>query len=87
MNADDYAGLSAVDMARQVRERQTSPVDLVRAALAAITVTDPQINAWCDVYAEQALAEAEVLEAEASRGKLRGPLHGVLLRPTPIGIS
>ena len=82
MNADDYAGLSAVDMARQVRERQTSPVDLVRAALAAITVTDPQINAWCDVYADQALAEAEVLEAEASRGKLRGPLHGV-----PIGVK
>lgn len=74
--------MTAIEMARQVRERRISPVDLVHAALAAITLTDPHINAWCDVYADDALAEAALLEAEASSGKLRGQLHGV-----PIGVK
>ena len=82
METDDYTNMTAIEMARQVRERQTSPVELVRAALGAIEQTDPQINAWCDVYTDQALAEAEVMEAEASKGKIRGPLHGV-----PIGVK
>ena len=82
MNLREYAGLSAVEMARRVRERTVSPVELVRAALDAIDATDARINAWCEVLSVPALARAAQLEAEAQRGELRGPLHGV-----PIGVK
>ena len=82
MNLKDYARLSAVDMAHLVREGEVSPVELARGALSAIEATDPAINAWCDVFAETALARAAELEAEARRGVFRGPLHGV-----PVGIK
>ena len=82
MNLKDYARLSAVDMARLVRAGEASPVELARGALAAIEATDPAINAWCDVFADAALARAAELEGEARRGAFRGPLHGV-----PVGIK
>jgi len=82
MDLKDYARLSAVDMARLVREGEVSPVELVRGALAAIEATDPAINAWCELFADAALAKAAELEAGARRGEFRGPLHGV-----PVGIK
>ena len=82
MNPRDYARLTAVDMARLVREGEVSPVELVRGALAAIEATEPAINAWSEVFGQGALARAAELEAEAGRGAFRGPLHGV-----PVGIK
>ena len=82
MNGQDYARLSATEMARLVRERELSPVELTLAAIDAIRATDAALNAWCETVADQALAHAAVLEAEALRGVLRGPLHGV-----PIGVK
>ena len=82
MNRTQYANLTAVAMAQLVRDREVSPVELVRAALDAIGATDARLNAWCDVLADLALARAAQLEAEARRGTLRGPLHGV-----PIGVK
>ncbi len=82
MNLASYAGLSAVQMADLVRTGTVSPVELVRAALAAIEATDGALNAWSDVLAGHALAVAAEQEDEARRGALRGPLHGV-----PIGVK
>ena len=69
-------------MARAVRERSVSPVELVRAALEAIERTEPRLNAWCELLADQALAQAAEREAEALRGEFRGTWHGV-----PIGVK
>ena len=82
MTHGEYASLTAIAMARLVRERAVSPVELVRASLDAIEATDSRINAWCEVLAESALDRAAQLEAEARRGDLRGPLHGV-----PVGVK
>jgi aspartyl-tRNA(Asn)/glutamyl-tRNA(Gln) amidotransferase subunit A len=82
LNIREYASLSAQDMARGVRERTLSPVELVRAALEAIERTEPRLNAWCELLADHALAQAAEREAEALRGRLRGPWHGV-----PIGVK
>ena len=43
---------------------------------------DGDINSFCQVYEEEALAEAEQMEREAVRGDFRGPFHGV-----PIGVK
>lgn len=69
-------------MAREVRTKRVSPVELVQCSLDAIERTDEQINAWCEVVAGPALERARVLESEALKGEFRGPLHGV-----PIGVK
>lgn len=82
MKVADYAMLTAEAMAEGVRRGDFSPVELTRCALEAIEATEPAINAWSEVLAEPAMAHAKVLEGEAQRGHLRGPLHGV-----PVGIK
>lgn len=69
-------------MARGVRQRTLSPVELARAALEGIERTEPHLNAWCEVLADHALAQATEREAEALRGEFRGTWHGV-----PIGVK
>lgn len=82
MKRQDYAVLTAAEMARRVRQGELSPVALTRAALEAIAATEPAINAWSEVLASGALAHARELEQEVLRGQWRGPLHGV-----PVGIK
>src|SRR3989442_1328498 len=69
--------LSAVELARLVRTKKASPVEVVEAHLAAIERINPAVNAFCTVAAEKALAWAREAErAVKKRAKLK-PLHGV----------
>jgi aspartyl-tRNA(Asn)/glutamyl-tRNA(Gln) amidotransferase subunit A len=56
-----------------------SPVDATRAALARIEAEDPELNAYCLVDAEGALAAAEDSAARWAAGNRRGLLDGVPL--------
>jgi aspartyl-tRNA(Asn)/glutamyl-tRNA(Gln) amidotransferase subunit A len=60
-----------------LRRKETSPVELTQACLKRIEQYNPAVNAFITVTAEQALASAREMEAEARRGKWRGPLHGI----------
>jgi len=71
------ATLSARLLAEYVRGRQVSPVEIVRAALARIERLNPELNAFAELDAEGALADARAAEAEVMRGEELGPLHGV----------
>ena len=66
---------SAVAMARAVRQRELSSVDLVQAALLRIAATDPVVNAFTEVTAARALRRAEWLDALPTDTAL--PLRGV----------
>jgi aspartyl-tRNA(Asn)/glutamyl-tRNA(Gln) amidotransferase subunit A len=66
----------------QIRSGKISPVELTRACLDRIERLQPRLNAFITVLADQALAQARELEAEAHAGKWRGPLHGI-----PIGLK
>src|SRR5436189_52943 len=69
--------LSAVELARLVRTKKASPVEVVEAHLAAIQRINPAVNAFCTVAAEKALVWAREAErAVKKRAKLK-PLHGV----------
>jgi amidase len=69
--------LSAVELARLVRTKKASPVEVVEAHLAAIQKINPAVNAFCTVAAEKALVWAREAErAVKKRAKLK-PLHGV----------
>ncbi|MEX0993657.1 MAG: amidase [Solirubrobacterales bacterium] len=64
-------------MARAVREREISPVELVDAHVARIEALDPDINAVVLPRFEQAREEARAAEQAVQRGDATGPLHGV----------
>ena len=73
----DLAYLAAGEQARLVASGELSPVELVDNALARIEDVNPELNAFCFVWHEEArVAAAEAASAVAS-GRRLGPLHGV----------
>lgn len=78
----DAAYLPAFVLARAVRRRERSPVELVRAALARIEALNPSLNAFVALRAEAALAEAAVLERRIAAGEDVGLLAGL-----PVGVK
>ena len=74
--------LSVTTAAQAIAARELSPVELMKAHLDRIAKLDPKLNAFIRLDAEAALQAAGVAEAEATAGRLRGPLHGV-----PVGIK
>lgn len=73
----DPAALTVVEMAAAVRDGSRTPAELVQASLQRLAQVDPVLTSFVHVAADRALAEAEVLSAEAAEGRFRGPLHGV----------
>jgi Asp-tRNA(Asn)/Glu-tRNA(Gln) amidotransferase A subunit family amidase len=67
----------ALEMARQVRQRQISAVELAELHLAKIDGLNPRLNAFVHVDAERARLEARQADAAVSKGEVLGPLHGV----------
>ena len=79
MSADsaDLAFLGARRLARLVRERTVSPVEITRLYLERIERLDPRLRAYITVTADAALEAARRAEALVMRGAEIGPLHGV----------
>jgi amidase len=73
----DPCSASAVALARALRERRASSLELVEACLARVERVNPALNAVVTLCADQARREASAADAEAARGDWRGPLHGV----------
>lgn len=73
---------SIAEVAEKVRQREISPVDLVRECLEQIERLNPTLNGFITATADSALAEAKKAEQEIQSGKWRGPLHGI-----PIGLK
>ncbi len=64
-------------MASMVRERAISPVELVDAHLLQIERVNPRINAFVEVFADEAREQARRAEEAVQRGEALGLLHGV----------
>jgi Asp-tRNA(Asn)/Glu-tRNA(Gln) amidotransferase A subunit family amidase len=69
--------LSLCEIVEQVRGRTLSPVEVVEAHLARIEQVNPKINAFVQVDAEAAMAQARAAEKAVTSGQRLGPLHGV----------
>ncbi len=76
---DDVTSLSLSDLARAIRARKVTSVEVTRAFLDRIARLDPTLRAYITVDREGALAAAAALDHEAAAGTWRGPLHGVPL--------
>ena len=78
---EDRAALSALDIARLIRERELSPIEVVETSLARIEKVNPELNAFVTVVADQALEQAREAERSAAERDDLPPFHGV---PLPV---
>jgi amidase len=69
----------AVDLAQAIRNRAVSSREAVQACLSRLEKVNPRLNAVVDVFAAQALDDADLADAAVKRGEELGPLHGVPL--------
>ena len=69
--------LTATELARLIRERQVSPVEVVERLVARAQAVDGQVMAWETLDAERALAAARAAEQATSSASTLPPLHGV----------
>src|SRR5437764_1815656 len=74
---DDLAFTSAAELAALIAQRVVSPVEIVDILLERIEKTQPILNAFMTVCADDARAAAKAAEAAVMRGDALGPLHGV----------
>ena len=77
MDATDLCFTPAIELARLVRERAVSPVEIVGAVLDRIERLNARLGAYVVVYAERALEQARLAERQVMNGSPLGPLHGV----------
>src|SRR5687768_7376429 len=77
MSADDLCYTPALELARLIRARELSPVELLEAFFARIQRINPAINAYCTVAYDRAREEAREAESAVANGEPLGPLHGV----------
>jgi aspartyl-tRNA(Asn)/glutamyl-tRNA(Gln) amidotransferase subunit A len=80
--ASDLLSRPLAEVARLVKSRAVSPVELTRESLAQIDRYDSRLRAFISRYDEPAMRAARNAEAEVGRGEYRGPLHGI-----PIGLK
>ena len=74
---DDLTFLPAIEIARRIREKKISPVQVADAHLAKIERLNPQLNAYVHIDTERVRREAHVAESALMYGASLGPLHGV----------
>ena len=77
MSEDEFAAMSAAEIARRIRSRALSPVEIVDACIARIERRNPSLNAFVFTGFDDARREAKAAEAAVMSGAEIGPLHGV----------
>ena len=73
----DICFLPATELARRIRTRELSAVEVMEAHIAQIERVNPALNAVVTFLPEQALAQAKAADAALDRGEEVGPLHGL----------
>ncbi len=67
----------AISIAKAIKTREVTAVEVVRATLSRIQTHDVELNCFTTVTAETALAEAEKIDNQIEQGKDAGILAGV----------
>ncbi len=77
MGAADLVWLPALELAKLVRDRKVSPVEVIDAVLSRIDSLNPRLNCLCTITADEARDAAMAAEVTVMTGEPLGPLHGV----------
>src|SRR3990172_11652676 len=78
----DLCFTPAHELASSIRSQRLSPVELMEACLARIEETNPVLNAFIAMRADEAMAEARQAADRIARGEEVGPLAGL-----PFGVK
>jgi aspartyl-tRNA(Asn)/glutamyl-tRNA(Gln) amidotransferase subunit A len=81
MNQEELCFTPATELARMIRGKSISPVEIMQATLARAQALNPRLNAICTATYESAMQAARAAETAVMRGDRLGVLHGV---PTTI---
>ena len=73
---------SAGQLSKLIKLGQISPVEIIEAHLERIELTEPVLNSFITLTAEQAINAAHKAESEITSGNYKGPLHGI-----PVGLK
>ncbi|NQW16166.1 MAG: amidase [Chloroflexi bacterium] len=79
---NDLAFASIDELAPRIKSGEISPITLVENCLERIAAHNESLNSFLAVFEDQALADAQLADADISSGNWRGPLHGI-----PIGLK
>ena len=74
---NDLVSMSAYSLAKAIRRRDVSSLDVTRAFIDRIEAVNPRLNAVVQTRYEAAFDEARRKDTDQARGVLHGPLHGV----------
>ena len=73
----DFANATLTSLSAALASRSVSSVELARAALDRINTLQPALNAFIEVFADEARARAADLDAQRATGAPLGPLAGI----------
>lgn len=73
----DLYGLSACEMAREIKEGRCSCVAVVKSCLDRIDMMEPEVHAMISLWRDEAIVRAEELDKRLASGEDIGPLGGV----------
>jgi Asp-tRNA(Asn)/Glu-tRNA(Gln) amidotransferase A subunit family amidase len=74
---EDLAFRPVTELSELVRRRRVTSVELTQMYLARLKRYDPILHCVISLTEDRALKQAHAADAEISRGKYRGPLHGI----------
>ncbi|HKV93110.1 MAG TPA: amidase [Candidatus Angelobacter sp.] len=77
MISEEILYLPVIELAKRIRSKQLSPVELTEGYLERCRDLAPKLNAYATLTPELALKQAHAAEKEIAAGKYRGPLHGI----------
>ena len=77
MTNTDINFMTAVEMARHIRSKDVSCVEVMQAHIEQIDRVNPKVNAIVTYHAEQALEGAKAADETLQRGEDVGVLHGL----------
>jgi amidase len=77
MAVADICLLPAAELARRIRARELSAVEVLEAHLGQIERVNARVNAIVTLLPDRALAAARAADAALARGAEPGPLHGL----------
>lgn len=75
--ANDLAFADLTALRGMLEGAEVSSAEAVKACLEQISTHGERVNAFTEVFADDALAQAENADQMRSKGQISGPLHGV----------
>ena len=77
MDSLEICYMSAGSLSKLVENKKVSPVEIVDAHLSRIDATEPILNSFITLLADESRIAARQAEKDIQSGKYKGPLHGI----------